>query len=135
MGPFERNFRKILTDSCSTTYRIDGTGARIKIPCGAGYREGRNKMGVAILPGHSFKEDETGQMHSIPPCQRLKAGANKKAIPVCPGEPTYEKNGQIIRRKKEVKTESRRASSLELLSGLKKWAKSGHPLKNIFRIS
>ena len=118
MNLFERAFLEVLREDCPSTYRNDGTGKRIKIPCGAGYREGKNKSGVVIKAGDSAKEDETGQMHSVPPCNRLKAGSNKKAIPVCPGEATIEKNGQIMKRKKP-KNESRRLSCLELLQRMK----------------
>jgi hypothetical protein len=122
MGIFERHFIRVLREDCPVTYRTDATGKRVKIPCGAGYRQGKNGLGVVIKAGDTAKEDETGQMHSVPPCQHLKAGSNKKAIPVCPGEPTYEKNGQIISRKKKVKTESRRLSCLGLLRVTRDWS-------------
>jgi len=115
MGKFERNFMKVLLEEdCPSTYRTDATGKRIKIPCGSGYRQGKNGRGVVIKAGDSAKEDATGQMHSVPPCQNLKSGSNKKAIPVCPGESTYEKNGQIMKRKKPT-NESHRFSCWELL--------------------
>lgn len=131
MTLFKRNFiaalrendPETIPESCRSTFRTDGTGKRIKIPCGAGYRQGKNKRGVVIKPGDSAKEDEVGQMHSVPPCQHLKAGANKKAISVCPGDSTTEKNGQIMSRKKP-KLESRRLSCLELLQKMR-WLAEG----------
>lgn len=122
MSIFERNFISLLEEDCPVSYRTDGTGKRIKIPCGAGYRQGKNKRGVVIKPGDTAKEDEVGQMHSVPPCHHLKAGSNKKAIPVCPGESTSEKNGQIVVNRKKPKMESRKLSCLELLRLAKLWA-------------
>ena len=115
MSRFERAFMELLREDAPVTYRTDGAGKRFKMPCGSPYRQGKNKRGAIIKPGHTAREDETGQMHSVlAPCERLKAGANKKAIPVCPGDSTTEKNGQIMKRPKKLRKESSKISFDEL---------------------
>ena len=144
MGLFERNFMKvlkedcketedrILQESCRSTFRTDQLQNRVEVPYCGSYVVGKNGKGKGIRKGNTAKEDATGKMIELPPGYVLKMGENGRAIAICPNEPTYTKNGQIMKRKKEVKTESSRPSSLELLRGLKKWAESGNPMKNIF---
>lgn len=146
MGLFERNFMKvlkedcketedrILQESCRSTFHTDKLGKRVEVPYGGSYAVGKNGKGKGIRKGNTAKEDATGQMIELPPGYVLKVGANGSGIAICPSDPTYEVGGQIKTRKKEIKTESRRPSSLDLLRGLKKWAESGNPMKNIFRI-
>lgn len=146
MGPFERDFvrvlkedckeneDRILRESCRSSFRTDKLGKRVEVPYGGSYAVGRNGRGKGIRKGNTAKEDSTGQVHDLPPGHVLKSGSNGKGVSVCPSEPTYEKDGQLKTRKKKIQSESRRPSCLELLSGLKKWAERGNPMKNIFRI-
>jgi len=120
MASFEECFRKVLKESCRSTFRLDRLKNRVEVPYGGSYRVGKDGKGIGIPKGYTALEDDTGRIHAIPPGHILKKGANGKGLPVCPSEPTSQKNGQIVVNRRKPKLESRNPSCLELLQ-MSKW--------------